>query len=573
MSPRSCERGLIAFKTGCAAADMPHMRSLLARAWRRAHSPVRDDSGFSLIEAVVALSVATVAFLALAVGSMTAIRASLVGRANQQAADFMTRQLESVRVLDFASVANVTSDLAGDTALSNCSGSPCIDPGTGTKEKIYVGTGTGGAITQHIQTITGASLGGATNNVTYTVRTYVTSPADTYTGKYHRVTVFVSWRVLGVTRTRTTSTMIAYSLKGLPLPVFTLATKTATTVSVNPGAEVAYGFKLTNQGAPDRFNLARSDTDTWTWVFDNGDGVFDPSTDTTLVTDTNADGIIDTGRMNPNGYVVFWVYRTAGSTASSTVTTWSATSVGQPTAATAVETAATTTNVVIGVITATPTPTSTSPTPTPSPTPSADCNSLATIPAASAASSYSLVSRTLHNGSVAGATTTKPLMVMDTTAPFGASLASYSTDVDPAQPGRVMQAGGTATTGSTSQTADWRFTMGTLKGFSGTAQLTFWAGPLSGNTAASLSLTAYIYSYKTSTGVRTTLGTMSFTANPNACTGLQKFVGTAPISVANNALSKTDQVGVRIVSGGPTTVRLGYDVTSVYPATLVLPQK
>jgi type II secretory pathway pseudopilin PulG len=552
------------------------MRSLLARGWRRAHSPVRDDSGFSLIEAVVALSIATVAFLALAVGSMTAIRASLVGRANQQAADFMTRQLESVRVLDFASVANVTSDLAGDTALSTCSGSPCIDPGTGTREKIYVGTGTGGAVSQHIQTLTGSSLGGATNNVTYTVRTYVTSPADTYTGKYHRVTVFVSWRVLGVTRTRSSSTMIAYSLKGLPLPVFNLATKTATTVSVNPGATVSYGFKLTNQGAPDRFNLTRSDSDTWTWVFDDGDGVFDPSTDTSPVTDTNADGIIDTGRMNPNGYVVFWVYRTAGASASSTTTTWSATSVGQPTAATAVETAVTTTNVVIGVITATPTPTpsSTTPTPTPSPTPSADCNSLATIPAASAANSYSLVARTLHNGSVAGSTTTQPLMSMDTTAPFGVSLDAYSTDADPAQPGRILTTGGTATTGSASQVAVWRYVVGSNKRLSGTAQLTIWASGLSGSPAASLNLEAYIYTYKTSTSVQTLLATIPLTASPNTCTGFQKLVATGGVSqTSNTALTTTDQIGLKIVNKGTSSIRIAYDVTGVYPAALVLPQK
>jgi prepilin-type N-terminal cleavage/methylation domain-containing protein len=546
------------------------MRSLFARAGRRLRGAARDDSGFSLIEAVVALAIASVAFTALAASGMVAIKASLTGRANQQSADFLTRKLEEIRLLDYASVANVTSDLAGDSAIDTCSGKPCVDPGTGTKEQIYVGTGTGGAVNPHIETITNANSAGASNHTTYTLKTYVTMPADTYTTKYHRVTVVATWHLLGQDHVRRLSTMIAYSQKGLPLPVFSLATKTATTVSVNPGADVTYGFKLVNQGAPDRFNLAEDDAFDWTWVYDNGDGVFTEADDTTPVVDTNSDGIIDTGRMNPNDYRVFWVFRDIASTApaSSTLTHWSGTSVGQPTATTAVQTAVTTTNVVIGVIT--PSPSTTAP---PSPAPVTDCNTV-TAPSPAANSGYSLQSRSLHNASTPGNTTAQGVLAMDTSAPLASTLYEYSTDVAAAEPGRVLTTGGTSTTGNASQVATWRYVVGSKKRLSGTAQVTIWASGLSGSPAANLNLEAYIYTYKTSTGVQTLLATIPLTAIPNSCTGFQKLVATGGVSqTSNSALTTTDQVGLKVVNKGTGSVRIAYDVTGAYPATLVLPQK
>ena len=548
------------------------MRSLFACIGRRLRAPARDDSGFSLIEAVVALAIASIAFTALAAAGMVAIKASLTGRTNQQAADFLTRRIEEIRLLDYASVANVTADLTGDTSISMCSGKPCIDPGTGTKELIYVGTGTGGTVNPHVQTVDQASSNGASNHTTYTLKTYVTTPADTYTTKYHRVTVVATWKTLGQTHTRRLSTMLAYSQKGLPLPVFTLATTTSTSVSVNPGARIVYGFKLTNQGAPDRFNLAADDGYTWTWVYDNGDNAFSSVSDTTPVVDTNGDGKIDTGRLNPNGYQVIWAYRTVPTTtttASTTTTQWTGTSVGQPLATTATSTAVTTTAVVIGVIA----PPTTSPPSSPPAAPN-DCNTLATTPTAAANNSYSLVSRTLHNAASPANTAAQSVLAMDTTAPLAASLNEYSTDVASSQPGRVLSIGGTATTGSAAQVATWRYVVGSTKRLSGTAALTVWAGALSGQTSASLNLEAYIYTYKTATGVQTLLATIPLVANPNACLGFQKFVGTGVVSqTSNTALSSTDQIGLKIVNKGTGQVRIAYDVTSLYPATLVLPQK
>ena len=170
------------------------MTSLLRHVRARLRRPVRDDSGFSLIEAVVALFVAAVAFAGLAAAGLSSVKGTLVARQNQQAADFMARELERARALDFGGLANVAADLAGDPYLSTCSGKPCIDPGTGNKEIVYTGpTGSGGAISEHVKTVGGAEA----NFSDFTIRTYVTQPADSYGAEYRRVTVFANWSAYG----------------------------------------------------------------------------------------------------------------------------------------------------------------------------------------------------------------------------------------------------------------------------------------------------------------------------------------------------------------------------------------
>ncbi len=191
---------------------------LAARLRRRS----RGDGGFSLIEAVVALSIAAVAFTALAATGLSAIRV-MTARANQHAADFMAREMENARALGYGSLANVAADLTGPE-IDNCSGKPCIDPGTGTKELIYTGTtGAGGAVSTPI-----VVSGGEANKSEYTINTYVTIPADSYGADYRRVTVVAEWSAYGKAHRRTISSIVAYSQLGLPLPVFKLTPQGAT---------------------------------------------------------------------------------------------------------------------------------------------------------------------------------------------------------------------------------------------------------------------------------------------------------------------------------------------------------
>src|SRR5205823_2316923 len=103
------------------------------------------------------------------------------------------------------------------------------------------------------------------------------------------------------------TTVITDTRRGLPLPMYKWVPVGATTMTVNPAAQVVYGFKLTNNGARDTWNLsANLGAPGWTYVFDNGDNIYSAATDTTPVTDTTADGIIDTGAVDPTISTVIW---------------------------------------------------------------------------------------------------------------------------------------------------------------------------------------------------------------------------------------------------------------------------
>jgi type II secretory pathway pseudopilin PulG len=559
-------------------------------AWhaRRRLRPLRgDDSGFTLLEAVVSLLVATVAFTALAAGAMSAIRGTLSGRQNQQAADFMGREIEKLRLTDFGGLAVLATDLnpSTDDNLTSCSGGfTCVDPGNGTQERIVTDTGDSPAVQDHDFEVSGAT----SNRTTYRVRIYVTAPNWAERDYYRRLTVMVSWKDGATTRHRSDSTMVAYTQRGLPLPVFKLSPAGPTSMSVNPGAVVVYGMTVNNQGAPDRFDVAKSDSWAWSWYFDNGDGIFDNDVDAVpaqAVTDTDGNGVIDTGRLDPNGSVKIWiVFDTTGISLPTDPhtynTTITATSVAQPLADGGVKTLPFATTVGTGVVTATPTPTGTgTSTPTPSPSPTTDCTA-ASSATGSAAASYTLRSYTLHNDSTPSDTSAQQTLSMAVTAPYATTLRQYSTDVMANQPGRVILPGGTAFPGSgatdPSKVADWRFPVG-RKAYSGNAAINVWVAPTVGGSLAAANLTAYVYKYTKvgSSYAATPLTTIPLTISPFTCDGFQKVGGQAAISVPKNgsgSLGTNDWIGVRIVNSGTASARIAYDVLSVYPAAVVLPE-
>ncbi len=83
-------------------------------------------------------------------------------------------------------------------------------------------------------------------------------------------------------------------------------TSTATPKTGNPGDQIVYPFTAANNGnAADRINLTGTSSQGWTWAFwvdANGDGI--PGNDGDyLLTDTNADGKVDTGALAQNGTI------------------------------------------------------------------------------------------------------------------------------------------------------------------------------------------------------------------------------------------------------------------------------
>jgi type II secretory pathway pseudopilin PulG len=572
------------------------MTSLLSRGWARVTRPVRDDSGFSLIESVIALLIATVAFTALAAGTMSAIRGTLTGRQSQQAADFMGRKIEELRLVDFGGLANLSTDssLATDGAIGPCpsGGGSCVDPGNGSPERLV--TDPGGAVGVHAYDVAGT----VSNRTTFHVKVYVTAPNWAQRNYYRRLTVVISWQDGMRTRTRSDSTIVTYTQRGLPLPVYKLTPVGATSLSVNLSAQVVYGFSVTNQGAPDRFNLSVADTYTtgsasstwdssfssgWLWYRDDGNGAYGPEdhdSPSDVVVDTNADGIIDTDKIDPNGSAKFWIVRQVASSAGAVGgvnTTVTATSVAQPAATGAVKTLPFATTVVNGVVTATPTPTGTS-TPTPSPTPVADCTAATVTGAAS--TGYTLRAYTLHNIAAGTDSAAQQSLAMAITSPYTTTLHQYSTDVMANQPGRVLLPGGTAFPGGATdptKVADWRFPVG-AKAYSGSPAVNLWVAAPSGGSLSAASLTAYVYKYtkQGSSYSETPLATIPLTVSSFTCSGFQKVGGSAAMTTVptngNDALGPNDWMGVRIVNSGATSVRIAYDVLSVYPAALTLPE-
>ncbi|HET7736638.1 MAG TPA: hypothetical protein VFK52_11715 [Nocardioidaceae bacterium] len=556
------------------------MTSVVRRARRRLSRPVRDDSGFSLLEAVVALMVATVAFTALAAGAISAIRGSLVARQSQQAADFMGRRMEELRLVDFGGLANRPSDLpGGDSAVTTCGAYKCVDlGGTLGEEKIY--TDAGGAIDDHVTEVSGNTA----NRTTFTLRTYVTAPDWTQRDYFRRLTVIVSWQDGSTLRERRDSTIVTYTQRGLPTPVFKLNPSGPTAKSVNPSAVVSYGFTVTNQGAPDRFDLVEDDTAhlpadpyDWKWFFDAGDGFYDPAVDTTEVIDTDGNGTRDTGKIDPTAVVKIWLVRTVAPSEPAGVqnVTITATSRSQPTVAGGVQTLPLATTVVFGTVTATPTPSS-----TPSTAPATDCTPASTA-TGTADSGYTLRAYTLHNDATPGNTTAQQSLAMAVTAPYANTLYEYSTDVMANQPGRVLLPGGTAfpATGATDpqKVADWRFPVG-AKAYSGTVAVNLWVAPPAGFTASSVNLTAYVYKYtKTgSTYGSTALTTVPLLISVFSCNGFQQVGGTGTISVptsGSGSLGPNDWIGLRVVNSGASSLRIAYDVMSLYPAAVALPEK
>ena len=312
---------------------------------------MRNDSGFTLVEAIVALGVLATIMTALAyamIGSLTASRAS---RVEQQAIDFATQRLEQVRQMDFESIGHDIADVTSDTTwVSSCGTSAtCVDPGIGSEEPLVPG----GQIVNHLETVE-ATVANKTN---FTLRTFVTDPGDQYDATYKRVTVIATWMAGGVSRQRSISSFVASTTRGLPLPLFKLAPVGSTSAIVNPGDNILYQFELTNQGAPDKWNLSVTDPTGWALYEDDGDGDWEFGTDP-LVVDTSGDGVPDTGLVDPTATYTFWAYRPGASNSLlGTVTArFTAVSVMQPQAASGTAYVDTAAQIVEGVVTETPPP-------------------------------------------------------------------------------------------------------------------------------------------------------------------------------------------------------------------------
>lgn len=527
----------------------------------------RDEGGFGLIEMVVALLIAGIVFGALATTLIAAVRSSVYSRQNQQATDYMTQAIEELRLMSYGSLSVDASLLSGDPSVVSCAAGPlCIDVG-GSVEAIVTASIAG---VSAVDTLHDAQ----TNETTFTLRRYVTAVDGTGTDLVRRVTVSIEWTFNGKTHTRSTSTVIAYSQRGLPLPYFTLKPATST-VSINPGATVVHTYTLENKGAPDRWNLTLSGSATGFSLHADTDnsGDYDDGIDA-LLTDTSGDGVVDTGRIQPGTTFRFYLVRvTSVSTPLATLTTnVTARSVAQPTASTASATATATTVIVSGAVapTVAPTPTpSGSGSPSPSPSATDVVCALGSVPASSPPTGYTAKSYALHNKGLSTSTTLAQLD-MNGTAPSNSALGTYSTDQSATLTGRQVVASATsssaallALSGPTSY-ADWSMDLGAKLNISGGSVVQVWVAAPAGAVSGA-SVPVVLYSTNSAGGNSHVLAYTSGTVT-SGCAGFQQVAVQLP-SMSAQQVSKNSQLHVRVALS--TTLRLGYDATMM-PASLTV---
>ena len=149
----------------------------------------------------------------------------------------------------------------------------------------------------------------------FQVSTYVTK-ASTTGADYKRVTVVTRWTIAGHQRERMSSSIVTATSRGLPIPLFTFKVA-ANAQTINPNVDSIFKVEITNQGAPDRWDLTTSNG-TWEFWKDNGDNVLcvdlagcgaGVAQDTLMTDGDDAGSIVDTGRMDPTVAVVFWAVR------------------------------------------------------------------------------------------------------------------------------------------------------------------------------------------------------------------------------------------------------------------------
>jgi hypothetical protein len=146
------------------------------------------------------------------------------------------------------------------------------------------------------------------------------------------------------------------------------------------------------------------------------------------------------------------------------------------------------------------------------------------------------------------------------------------------EPGRIINAGGSLTTASTTQVVDWRSTI-PKKRYSGTAVIRFWVAPVTGDpTSLPWSLVAQPYS--SSGGMPSALAS-AVTASGSAgsfgaggCQGWQEVWMSFAVS-AN--LGNNEYFGVRVWNpagaGKMSRLRIAYDVVGDFPAAFTVAER
>ncbi len=244
-------------------------------------NPGHED-GFTLIEVVVAVALASIVFIGLGAVINASIRSTQARRMEQQALAIVTEASETAASLSYAELALLDSDpthgfTGGDTWDPDGAGPlPAED---------LVLESTGGA-NPHVRQET-------RSNVTYTIQQWVTygdsDPTDTEFQDFKRAITEVSWDLVNTTQTRRTESIVFKRAQGEATGVeFELAEYAHLVIDAVPGEKILFPNVLSNVGgATDSYDIDIVQEIGWIAELTRNDGL--------PLVDTNANFLLDTG--------------------------------------------------------------------------------------------------------------------------------------------------------------------------------------------------------------------------------------------------------------------------------------
>jgi prepilin-type N-terminal cleavage/methylation domain-containing protein len=169
--------------------------------WRVTH---RDDSGFTMVELIVAMVILVTVLLTLITVQVRALQGVALGKQRQQATAYANRAMEQMRALPYGTVtAGLNStDLTGDPNLTGGNLVPTCGAAGISEPVVTTGSAATAPLYPHVQTIAST----ATVNVSYKVSSYVklvsTTPGDTSQGYW--LTAIANWPATGTCGTTKT---------------------------------------------------------------------------------------------------------------------------------------------------------------------------------------------------------------------------------------------------------------------------------------------------------------------------------------------------------------------------------
>ena len=505
-----------------------------------------DEGGFTIVETVLAITIAAMVFTATALMLGQALKGTLLARQNEQAAEVLTAEIEAIRSMDYAAIAMVPSDLTGDAAVTGTPAAVDHDR-TGPLAAEPVSVSATGGVNPHIRTL-------QHNGTTYTITRYVSEVTDTAvaSARVKRVTAIARWQSGSREHERISSTLVTRTRRGLPLPEFSFGSKVSKVVA--PGGQIVLPATITNRGARDRWNLSVTTTPTltgtWSWYLDGGtagtpDGVVGADDLALIDTDADAASRVDTGYVEVDQTkVLLAVYDATvpDPAAASYAVTLAAQSSAQPAATGGSATIVDTVQVV-----------------TPA---SASCPTCV-------AQTY-VLHNTLPVCAASCDTKAQDPLPLDAAAATATGLFDFDTDTDTAASGlkggrRVLEGGAGVTETSRAKMVRWSRQLGVATKVSGPASLRFHVAPLDSGTDGTVTFTTFLVKRANGGGSGdVVLASADTTVTGSLATSFE--LKQVDFTLPTTSFGKNDRIEVRVVVKDDATaadaIRIAYDNTT-----------